>query len=167
MIVFREWTVVVGLALALSIPSSLRAQIPGYQGPTSGSLGADYYAVVLEGVQGVLTEWSDAFTSDALDRLVDLYVEEALIILPGQDIVRGRDRVAQVLASAMQSHAAGNVFVQDFDASGSMAMVHATYVIEAGVGGEAGPASSGLLTMVLIQRGGREWKIRSQTFIER
>jgi uncharacterized protein (TIGR02246 family) len=124
------------------------------------SIMAEYHAEVIEQVNRVMERWGAAWSRDDVDRVVDEYWENAVLILPESIPSRGRDAIRDQLTRTLPVTGRAEAFMLDFDASGGMAVVYGNYMLE----GEAGTQRSGPLITVYMQRG-RSWKIRSQVFV--
>lgn len=148
----------VGLGLVL-LPGVVRAQAPGYDQIDTRRILAEYHAEVITQINRVMARWGDAWEGDDLDRLADLYWEEAVIIPPGEAPVRGLPEVREWMKRALAETTRIEAFMLDFDASGGMAVVYGNYLLD----GADGTRRSGPLVTVYLQRG-RTWRIRSQVF---
>ena len=148
-----------GLALAVAFtPATLVAQAPGYQQIDTRQIMAAYHAEVLMGVNRVMDRWGTAWREDEVDRVVDLYWDNASLIPPEGPPVRGEAALRAYLEDVLPKQGGMEAFMLDFDASGGMALVSGNYSVEVD-----GAPRRGALTTVFLQRG-RTWKIRSQIF---
>jgi len=148
----------VGPALVL-VASPVRAQAPGYDQIDTRRLLAEYHAEVIAQINRVMARWGEAWERDDLDRLADLYWDEAVVIPPGEAPVRGLAEVREWMQRALAETTRIEAFMLDFDASGGMAVVYGNYLLD----GQDGRRRSGPLVTVYLQRG-RTWRIRSQVF---
>lgn len=149
------------LVAALAGPSGATAQAPGYPPVDTRSILAAYHAEVIEQVNRVMGRWGTAWERDEVDRVADLYWENAVLIPLGGTPKRGQDAIRDYLAEALPATGRVEAFMLDFDASGGMAVVYGNYMLEV----DGGAQRSGPLVTVYLQRG-RTWKIRSQVFGE-
>lgn len=148
------------LALALlAAPIRIAGQAPGAPQVDPRAALAEYHAEVIWQVNRVLTEWAKAWEEDRLEQTAGFYWENAVLILPGQIPLRGRDDIRKALSELLPDVGRVEPFMLDFDASGGMAVVYGNFRLE-----EAGAAQAGPLVTVFLQRG-RTWKIRSQVFV--
>jgi len=146
------------------LPTSARAQAPGYPQLNPGAVKAEYLAEVIERINEVLAVWGGSWAGDRLDDLVDLYAEEAILIPPGDEMLRGRTAIRDYLAEVLPEHGHIEAFMLDFDASGEMAQVFGNYILSIQRGDAAGTQWSGPMMTVYVRRG-RRWMIRSQVFM--
>jgi len=151
------------LATAL-LPAALQAQAPGYQQLDPRSVRAEYTAEVLDRVNDLHGEWSEAWSTDQLDELMELYWEEAVLIPHDRPPLRGQDQIREYLAEVLPNHGQVEGFMLDFDASGGMATIFGNYMVQMQAGPEAGSSKQGPLVTVYMRRG-RTWKVRTQVFI--
>ena len=145
------------LCMALSVTQAA-AQAPGYQQLDTRQIMAEYHAEVLDGVNRVMDRWGRAWAADDVDRVADLYWENASLIPPEGPPRRGVDGIRAYLEEAMPRQGRVEAFMLDFDASGGMAVVSGNYTLDVN-----GGQTRGSLTTVYVQRG-RTWKIRAQVF---
>ena len=158
----HRFVIFLAFALAASswaVPAPVVGQAPGYQQIDNRSIMAEYHAEVIEQVNRVMSRWGAAWGRDDVDRVADLYWENAVLIPVGGLPLRGQDAIRAYLAEALPATGRVEAFMLDFDASGGMAVVYGNYMLEV----EGGPQRSGPLITVYMQRG-RTWKIRSQVF---
>ena len=148
---------IAALFLALNAVAG-SAQAPGYQQLDTRQIMAEYHAEVLDGVNRVMDRWGRAWAADDVDRVADLYWDNASLIPPEGAPRRGLDDIRKYLEEAMPRQGRVEAFMLDFDASGGMAVVSGNYTMDAN-----GGQTRGSLTTVYVQRG-RTWKIRAQVF---
>lgn len=146
------------LAAAFLASPPLRAQAPGYQQLDTRQIMAEYQAEVLDGVNRVISRWGEAWVDDDVDKVADLYWDNASLIPPDRAPLRGQDAIRAYLAEVMPEHGRVEAFMLDFDASGGMAVVSGNYTMDVN-----GAEKRGALTTVYLRRG-RAWKIRAQVF---
>lgn len=149
--------------LALGLPATGAAQAPGYKGPDARQLRAQYLAEVIGQMNGIIEDWTGAWSADDLDALADLYVEDAVLIPPGGEPLRGWPAIRGWFAARLPEDEGVAAFLQDFDAAGGMAMGESNYRIER-LASSGGGDLTGRLVTVLVQRGNR-WRIRTQVFV--
>jgi uncharacterized protein (TIGR02246 family) len=147
-----------GPALVL-VASPLRGQAPGYDQIDTRRILAEYHAEVITQINRVMARWSDAWEKHDLDRLADLYWEEAVIIPRGEAPVRGVPDLRRWMERTLAETTRIEAFMLDFDASGGMAVVYGNYLLDS----RDGTHRSGPVVTVFLQRG-RTWRIRSQVF---
>jgi ketosteroid isomerase-like protein len=153
------------LGSALLAASGLRAQAPGYQRLNPASVRAEYTAEVLDRINELLAEWGNAWATDRVDDLAELYWEDAMLLPPGRIPIRGRASIREYFVEVLPDHGHIEAFMLDFDASGGMSQVFGNFMLGIQHGEEAGTQKSGPLITVYMRRG-RTWKIRSQVFVE-
>jgi len=146
------------LALLAVSAAPLSAQAPGYEQVDTRQIMAAYHAEVLDGVNKVMARWGEFWEADDVDRVADLYWENASLIPPAGAPRRGRDAIRAYLAESFPAHGRMEAFMLDFDASGGMALVSGNYALDVD-----GVQQRGALTTIYVQRG-RTWKIRAQVF---
>lgn len=156
------------LALVFAGPVAAVQTMPGLPGgvPDGGSARrAEFYAAVMRGVNESLTAWQEAWASDDAAALAALYTEDALLVLPGGAVLRGRDAIEEHFDSMLPSWGSVRASMVDFDASGEMALVGGSYHFAEQVQGDGmGPTRiAGLHVTVLMQSSG-SWRVRSQMF---
>lgn len=154
---------VLGACLVGAAPSGISAQVPGYQQINPASIRAEYNAEVLDRINDLLADWGEAWATDRVDDLVDLYWEDAVLIPPDGAPHRGRDRIREYLVEALPAQGHIEAFMLDFDASGGMAQVFGNYMLGI-LQGPAAETKTGPMLTVYAQRG-RRWRIRSQVFM--
>ena len=151
---------------ALTAPhQALSAQAPGYQGEHPRAIRAKYLAEVLERVGEVVEDWRAAWTADDLEEILDSYWPQATLIVPGHDPFQGIEAIRGFAESSMGNFGQFEMFMVDLDANAGMAQVFGNYRIGVQRGARAGSTLSGPSLTVYQQRG-RNWKIRSQVFVE-
>jgi uncharacterized protein (TIGR02246 family) len=139
-------------------PAAASGQAPGYEQIDTRSIMAAYRAEVIERVNTVMSRWGSAWSRDDVDRVADLYWENAVLIPPGGVPLRGQEAIRGYLTVTLPTTGRVEAFMLDFDASGGMAVVYGNYMLE-----HEGTQRTGPLITVYLQRG-RTWKIRSQVF---
>ncbi|MGD2068854.1 MAG: nuclear transport factor 2 family protein [Gemmatimonadota bacterium] len=161
----RRLAVAFGLLALPVLPAVARAQVPGYQGPDARQIRAEYRAEMIWQMNAVVDAWAKAWGRDDLDALADLYVEEAVIFDADGRAARGRGDVRAWLGDRLPAWNAAEAYLQDFEASGGMAMAHSSYRIEVDRATRATGEITGDMVTVFLLRGG-DWRIRSQVFLE-
>lgn len=152
------------LLASVLLAGTLEAQAPGYQQIDPRSVRAEYTAEVLDRVNDLHGDWSEAWSTDQLDDLIDLYWEEAVLIPHDRAPLRGHDQIREYLAEVLPNHGQTEGFMLDFDASGGMATIFGNYMIQMQAGPDSGTRKQGPLVTVYMRRG-RTWKVRTQVFI--
>ena len=153
---------VAGLLTGLG-PSAGHAQAPGYQQLNPNSIRAEYMAEVLDRINELLADWGSAWANDRVDELVALYAEDAVLVPPDGDPVRGHTAIRDYFTAALPRHGSIEAFMLDFDASGEMSQVFGNYMLEMRAGDGAGGERRGPMLTVYMRRN-RTWLIRSQIF---
>lgn len=146
------------LLVAAAAASPLAAQAPGYQQIDTRQIMAEYNAEVLDGVNKLMSRWSEAWARDEVEEVADLYWDNASFLAPDRPPLRGRDAIQGYLEEVLPRQGRVEAFMLDFDASGGMAVVSGNYAVDTG-----GTQQRGALTTVYLRRG-RTWKIRAQIF---
>lgn len=150
---------------ALSIaPTAAVAQVPGYQQLDTRQIIAEYHAEVIAQLNALMADWGRAWAADDLESLGALYTDNAVLLPPGGEPLRGREALLGYLASILPRLGRAEAFMLDFDASGGMATIYGNYLIELQTGGQAGRTATGSLVTVYKQQG-RKWRIRAQVFV--
>lgn len=147
------------------LPAAARAQAPGYQGPDARQIRAEYRAEMIWEMNAVVDAWAKAWGRKDLDALADLYTEEAVIFDADGRAARGHAAVRDWLGERLPAWNAAEAYLQDFEASGGMAMAHSTYRIEVDRATRSAGEITGDMITVFLLRGG-DWRIRSQVFLE-
>ena len=155
---------VVGLTASLACSAAARAQAPGYQQIDIGAVRAEYVAEVLDRINDLYADWGEAWATDQVDELAELYWEEALLIPPDGQLRRGREEIRTYFSEVLADHGHIEAFMLDFDASGGMAQVFGNYMLGIQHGEAAGTTQRGPLITIYLRRG-RRWRIRSQVFL--
>lgn len=152
------------LALA-ALPSRAAAQAPGYKGPDARQLRAEYRAEVVWQMNQLMADWAEAWGKDDVDALARLYTDEAVVFpAEGGEPIRGSEAIRAWIAGAVAGQGNAEAYLQDFEASGGMAMAQSTYRIRlTGGGSTRGEATGQMITILLLQ--GNRWRIRSQIFL--
>lgn len=133
---------------------------PGGDGLSAASNRAEYYADVMLHTNALLGEWRGAWADDDLEKLLELYTEDANFIFNQDDPVRGREAIREKLEWLLQRSGEVQASFTDFDASGRMGVISGllTFQIRDGT---VSRTLTGVHMTVLIRRG-RDWGIRSQ-----
>lgn len=152
------------LAAFCALSSPLAAQAPGYEQVDIGAIRAEYVAEVLDRINDLYADWGEAWATDQVEELSELYWEDALMIPPDGQLRRGRGEIQAYFTEVLADHGHIEAFMLDFDASGGMAQVFGNYMLGIQHGEEAGTTKRGPLITVYVQRG-RRWRIRSQVFL--
>jgi len=151
-------------AAAVFAPWCVSAQVPGYQQIDIGAVRAEYNAEVLDRINDVLLEWSNSWSTDDIDALVESYWPDAVLIPHDGLPLRGRTAIREYFAEVASSYGAVEAFMLDFDASGGMAQVFGNYMIQVREGQQAGKTITGPVVTIYLMRG-RKWAIRTQVFL--
>lgn len=152
------------LCVASLRPATVAAQAPGYEQVDIGAVRAEYVAEVLDRINDLYADWGEAWATDLVDELADLYWPEALLIPPDGQLRRGREEIRAYFTEVLPDHGHIEAFMLDFDASGGMAQVFGNYMLGIQHGESAGTTQRGPLITVYVRRG-RHWRIRSQVFL--
>lgn len=164
MISIRRHLLVVSGLLWPTLAGGAHAQVaPGSDGMRADRFRAEYYAEVLEGVNRALEAWGEVLSNDRIDDLAELYAENAVLVSLDGETARGRDGVVRHLTGALPGLGRVDAFMQDFDASGALAVVYGSYMLERRLEDGTVDPSAGELFTVLV-RDGRSWRIRFQSF---
>ncbi len=133
---------------------------PGSDGFSAASNRAEYYADVMLHTNALLGEWRGAWAADDLEKLLELYTEDANFIFNQDDPVRGRDAIREKLTSLLEESGEVQASFTDFDASGRMGVITGLLTFQIR-NGRVSRTLTGIHMTVLIRRG-RDWGIRSQ-----
>lgn len=152
------------LASLLPAPASTQNQrfpgVPGGDGFSAAAARAEYYADVMYHTNELITDWRRFWAVDDVERLLDLYTEDATLVYAGEPPVRGRDAIRERLDSLLRVSGEVQASLSDFDASGRMGFVSGLLTLSMS-NGQRTWTTTGLHVTVLIRRG-RHWRIRSQ-----
>lgn len=151
-------------AALLPAPTAAQNQrfpgVPGGDGFSAAAARAEYYADVMFHTNEVITDWRRFWAGDDVERLLELYTEDATLVYAGEPPVRGRDAIREQLDSLLRVSGEIQASLSDFDASGRMGLVNGLLTLSMNDGRRSWTAT-GLHMTVLIRRG-RHWRIRSQ-----
>lgn len=151
---------------AALVPAPTAAQnqrfpgVPGGDGFSAAAARAEYYADVMFHTNELITDWRRFWAGDDVERLLELYTEDATLVYAGEPPVRGRDAIREQLDSLLRVSGEIQASLSDFDASGRMGLVNGLLTLSMNDGRRTWTAT-GLHMTVLIRRG-RHWRIRSQ-----
>lgn len=134
--------------------------VPGGDGFSAAAARAEYYADVMFHTNELVTDWRRFWADDDVERLLELYTEDATLVYAGEPPVRGRDAIREQLDSLLRVSGEIQASLSDFDASGRMGLVNGLLTLSMNDGRRTWTAT-GLHMTVLIRRG-RHWRIRSQ-----
>lgn len=134
--------------------------MPGGDGFSAAAARAEYYADVMFHTNELVTDWRRFWADDDVERLLELYTEDATLVYAGEPPVRGRDAIREQLDSLLRVSGEIQASLSDFDASGRMGLVNGLLTLSMNDGRRTWTAT-GLHMTVLIRRG-RHWRIRSQ-----
>ncbi len=149
------------LSLAL-VPLPTAGQVlPGARSPERATIRAEFLDAVLKGVRLTTSAWAGAWASRDAEAISSLYLEEALLVSPEGDALRGRRDISAYFDDVLQHTAGIETFLSDMDASNNMAMTVERYVLTSAVAGTS--PERGLLFTVYLNDGG-SWRIRAQVF---
>lgn len=154
------------LACLVVAPAQAAAQAPGYPPVDPRSVRAEYLAEVLDRINEVADEWGTAWGEDDVDELVEQYWEDATLIPPGRNPLRGHAQIRAYFEEVVPRHGHVEAFMLEFDASGGLAMIYGNYMIGIQQGPGAGTQETGPLVTIYALRG-RSWRIRAQAFLAR
>lgn len=156
----RRW--VMAFAAMVLAPGILGGQIiPGVKPPNRSAIHEEFLDAVIHGVRETATKWATAWRKDDARKAADLYEEDAFIITPEGNEVRGRDSIAAYLKRTLATTGALQTYLLDVDASDRMAMTLDQFVLPEEAAGQ--PAMEGLL-LTIYKSDGWTWRIRSQVF---
>jgi len=154
----RGWVLLALGTIPLGL-AEVAAQAPGYPSVPIGEVRAQYVAEVLTRINEVLYDWGTSWAGDELDELVEMYWEDALMMAPDGSQKRGHADLRMYFDSMLPRMGDAEAFMLDFDASGQMAQVIGSCLLEID-----GTQTSGPMLTVYVQRN-RRWKIRTQVFM--
>ena len=158
-------TACVGLAVSLLVPCPLLGQVlPGQPRPQDRLQvqQAQFRALILNRVNGVVSEWQEAWNEDSTERLADTYSELGTLALAGETL-KGRERIEEFLRGVLPSYGHLSFSLSEFEASGSMAMMLSTFFFRETVAPDDRVELAGDCLTVFMEEHGT-WKIRSQFF---
>lgn len=95
-------------------------------------LAASAFAAVaqmaVEEVRGARTAWDEAYSAGNIDRLMEMYTEDAVSMAPGFPASVGRDAIRADLGSFLAAHDTRHeTAIQDILIEGNLAIERATY----------------------------------------
>jgi ketosteroid isomerase-like protein len=121
-----------------------------------------FNAEMMEDYQGLIRNWSAAMGRGDTRAAAALYTDNAVMIPEPGQMAAGRREIEQALVEMNSRWRNLRIGLLDFEASGSLMYGLGRYVYEEGVG-EGTSTVTGTYVLVL-HRGGRNLRIRSQTF---
>lgn len=155
----------IGLMLAILSPLALSAQVLPGQPRARDRLQAQqarFRALILERVNGVISEWQEAWNQDDAEGLARTYSEVGDLILTGEK-VKGRTGIEEYFRGVLPGFGHLSFSLSEFEASGVMAMMLSTFFFREEVGPNERTERLGECLTVLVEEHG-SWKIRSQLF---
>jgi ketosteroid isomerase-like protein len=121
-----------------------------------------FNAEMMEDYQGLVRSWTAAMGRGDSRAAAALYHENAVLISEPGEVVQGRRDIEVALQELSSRWRNLRIGLLDFEASGSLLYGLGTYVYDEGAGAQASTVTG---TYVLVlHRGGRHLRIRSQTF---
>jgi ketosteroid isomerase-like protein len=159
-------SIVISLVLissAAATPAASQTGVPGPGITSNRRHMTDFLNEVNQRVTGLTRQWRGAWVRDEIDDLVDLYTEDAVLILAEGEPIRGHRRLKQYFEESLATLGGAQLSETDFHASGRMALMSGpfSYLIQ-GENGLSWQVTGTHVTVFL--REGRDWKIRSQIF---
>ncbi len=159
------------LSSVLLGPAALSAQqFPGRSArdlrDRNSRLAVEYRQGILADVSRVMLAWRDAWEADDARSLSRLYSDDGVVIRPTHGAAyRGRDEIEGFFTEILPNVRAISTDVLDLDAADRMAYLVTRYTSSPsqGIGG-AGTMQGTLISVFQLQ--GRDWRIRSQTFLD-
>ncbi len=157
----RRWLLAAVLAPALPLSGQ---QIPGVAGDgfSAGQGRAEYYAEAYTTLSAMIGTWQAAWREDRLDRVTELYTENARLVAPHGATLSGRQQIRLLLAGWLAETDGIETTVEDFDASGGLAYVSGKFRFDRVREGVSTPVYGSYFAV--FYRKGRNWLIRSQVF---
>ena len=147
-------------ALCLPVFSDAFAQagVPGARLETGRDHRAAVRAEAYISVSAFLTNWREAWQKRDANALNKLYIDDAVVRLPGHPVVRTRTPVEKMIHEAIASAAPIEMSDVDFHSDGEIAIVVSCYFTR-----QADREVKGLVTAVLL-RSSRSWRVRAHMF---
>lgn len=153
---------IVAIAFLLGSASLAGAQVRPVVQSTADHDQMVYNAEMMEDYQGLVRSWSRAMANGDVRAASRLYTDNAVMIPEPGEMVNGRAEIEAALGALAERWRNIRIGLLDFEASGSLLYGLGTYAYDQGVG-EQTSTVSGTYVLVL-HRGGRNVRIRSQTF---
>lgn len=144
-------------------PLGAQAGVPGGDPASGDRMRAEFRAHVLAGTDTLMRAWSDAWRRDDAEAVAGRYLDDAVVVLPGGDVLVGRDAIRRSLERGLGRVGEIQAGRGDFDASERLAYLAgpARFV----VGDVAGARSPSWGSHVTIGfRSDEGWRIRLQLF---
>jgi len=154
------------LTLLPASRAAAQTGIPGNSRSVISQNRAEYFATVLDAINGVVDDWQRAWGEDDVDRLVGLYTPDAVVVTADGRVLRGTDSISDFFARHLEEVGGVRATTVDFDASGEMAVVYARMRPQSGSARSVMEGGAGALLTVYVQEG-VGWRIRSQSFHSR
>ena len=149
---------------ALAFPASGAAQtIPGTRSPTRDAIRAEYISNILPGLGEVRSAWEQGIQEHDAEVLVTLYTVDAMVTPPSGTPAYGAEAIQAYWEEALPGMVRVQAGMGEIDASGQMAMVAGSYVLETRQETGAIRRQTGEMLTVYTQVG-RRWFIRAQIF---
>jgi ketosteroid isomerase-like protein len=150
------------ISALLLLSSHLGAQVRPIVQSTAERDQIRFNAEMMEAFQGLTRNWSAAMGRGDIRAAAALYTDNAVMIAEPGQMASGRRDIEQALVEMSSRWRNLRIGLLDFEASGRLMYGLGTYVYEEGVGA-ATSTVTGTYVLVL-HRGGRSLRIRSQTF---
>lgn len=160
----RRFVALSALTLAALWAAPAAAQrIPGGK-PVDGRVERQRYASeVLREYNSLIDSWQGAWRTKNLDALTRPYTDDAVVMLPGEPALEGKDAIAAFYRDRLATLVEARVALDQFDASGSLAYTSGRYLLQTLDERNEAQVSTGTYVAVLVTDG-REWKLASQAF---
>ncbi len=151
------------LAILLVVAAPVAAQsIPGVPGGSAARARmnrAEYDAEVIQRGDELFKAWRAAWRTDDAEETAGYYTDNAMLVLPGEEAVFGREGIRQRLALQLPTVGEIQTSVRDYSASGKMGYFYGPFYYDLPNGDRVEGTHA-----TVIFREGRDWLIRSQIF---
>lgn len=138
-------------------------RVPGARGADGRGERQQYASSVLREYSRLIDQWQGAWRSKDLRALTRPYADDAVLLLPGQPALEGKDAIEAYFRERLPQLVEARVALNQFDASGSLAYTSGRYLLQTTDPQQGAQVSTGTYVAVL-EGDGRNWKVLSQAF---
>lgn len=156
-------TVILAAALLLLLAPAAQAQhVPGAPVTDWERARRDYTIAVLRDYNAVMSDWREILTEGDGNKAADFYADGAILMIPGEDPVQGRDSIRAWLRRAAPDIVDIRVALSDFVASDNLAFATGPMIYTFRETGSVAQRTISGQHVTILVRENRRWRIRSQ-----
>jgi ketosteroid isomerase-like protein len=158
----RQAALVAAGFLLLFAPPAQAQHVPGAPVTDWERARRDYTVAVMRDYNAVMSDWREVLSNGDGSRAADLYANGAILMIPGEEPVQGRDSIRAWLGRAALDIVDIRLALSDFVASDQLAFATGPMIYTFRESGSVTQRTISGQHVTILVRENRRWRIRSQ-----